>query len=84
MHNIFGYKYDPVTSNSNKTGDKLLVLSDVIRYSDAYRILKSCYGDDTYQHNLEPDFGKKYPDVVSKYFSDVKQLPDRIREELGL
>ena len=84
MHNIFGYKYDPVTDASNKTGDELLVLSDIIRYSDAYRVLKSCYGDETYQHNLEPDFAKNNPDIINKYFSNVYALPDCIREELGL
>ena len=85
MYNIFNYKYHPVTAEeSNKTGSELIVLSDLIRYSDAYRILKTCYGDDTLEHKLEPDFGKKYPEIIKKYFSDVEQIPDRIREALGL
>ena len=83
-HNIFGYKYDPVTAETNKTGKELLVLSDLIRYSDAHRILKSCYGDNTYEHKLEEGFGKKYPEIIKKYFSNVDDIPDRIREDLGL
>lgn len=84
MHNIFGYKYDPVTDASNKTGEKLLVLSDIIRYSDAFRILKNCYGDETYKHNLDSDFAKNNPDIIKKYFSDINAIPDRIRDELHL
>lgn len=84
MHNIFGYKYDPVTDDSNKTGDKLLVLSDVMRYSDAYRVLKHCYGDNTYQHKLPANFAKDNPHIIDKYFSDINAIPDRIKEELGL
>lgn len=84
MQNIFGYNYIPVTEESNNTGSELIVLSDLIRYSDAYRILKTCYGDDTFQHNLEPDFGKKYPEIIKKYFSNIAEIPDRIKEELGL
>ena len=83
-HNIFGYKYDSVTPETNKTGEKLLVLSDIIRYSDAHRILKSLYGDGTYQHKLEENFGKKYPEIIRKYFSNIDEIPDRIREDLGL
>ena len=84
MQNIFGYTYEPVTERSNKTGEKLLILSDLIRYSDAYRILKVCYGDDSYNHKLEADFGKKYPDIINKYFSNIEEIPDRIKQELGL
>ena len=84
MHNIFGYKYDPVSDASNKTGKELLVLSDLIRYSDAYRILKHSYGKPDFPHDLEQDFGKKYPDIIAKYFSNVDEIPDNIREELGI
>ena len=84
MHNIFNYNYEPVTEDSNKTGEELIVLSDLIRYNDAYRILAVCYGDNTFEHKLEPDFGKKYPDIINKYFSNVDEIPDRIREQLGL
>ena len=84
MQNIFNYTYEPVSQSTNKTGPKLLVLSDLIRYSDAYRILKVCYGDDSYNHNLESDFGKKYPDIIKKYFSNIQEIPDRIKEDLGL
>ena len=83
-HNIFAYNYRPVTDESNKTRTKLLVLSDMIRYADTFRILKHLYGDDTYRHNLEPDFAKKYPTVINKYFSNVDDVPDYIRNELGL
>lgn len=69
---------------SNKTGPKLLVLSDVIRFADAFRILKHLYGDNTYKHNLEDNFGKKYPNVISKYFSNTDELPNYIKTELGL
>ena len=84
MHNIFGYKYDPVSNSSNKTGHELLVLSDLIQYSDAYRILKTCYGEAKFPHDLEKDFGKKYPDIIAKYFSNINKIPDHIRQELGL
>ena len=84
MHNIFGYKYDPVTELSNKTGDELMVISDLIRYSDAYRILKISYGDPSVEHKLEPDFAKNNPDIIAKYFSDIDAIPDCIREELDL
>ena len=84
MQNIFNYTYEPVSESTNKTGEKLLVLGDLIRYSDAYRILKVCYGDDSYNHNLESDFGKKYPDIIKKYFSNIEDIPDRIKEDLGL
>jgi len=83
-HNIFGYRYEPVTAESNKTGNKLCVLSDVICYNDAFRILKLCYGDETLRHKLEDNFGKKYPHVVRKYFSAIDDIPDHIRKELGL
>ena len=84
MHNIYGYKYEPVTKLSNKTGDNLLVLSDLVRYSDAFRILKYSYGDPTYQHTLEPNFAINNPDIIDNYFSNVDEIPDHIREELGL
>lgn len=84
MHNIFNYKYDPISESNNKTGKELMVLSDIIRYSDAYRILAVCYGDTTPDHKLEPDFGKKYPEVIQKYFSNIEDIPERIQQALGL
>ena len=84
IHNIFNYRYEKITENSNKTGSKLLVLGDVIRFADAFRILKHVYGDDTYRHNLEDDFGQKYPEIVKKYFSNLDELPDYIKTELGV
>ena len=84
VHNIFNYKYEPVTEASNRTGDKLLVVSDLIRYADAYRILRACYGDEQNKNKLEEGFGKKYPGIISKYFSNVNEIPDRIKQELGL
>ena len=84
MHNIYGYKYDPVTPLSNKTGDNLAVLSDLVRYSDAFRILKYSYGDPTYQHTLEPNFAINNPDIIDNYFRNVDEIPDHIHEELGL
>ena len=84
VQNIFGYKYDPVTKLSNKTSDNLLVLSDVVRYSDALRILKYSYGDPTYQHTLEPNFALNNPDIMDNYFTNLDEIPDHIREELGL
>ena len=83
-HNIFSFKYQDVTDASDKTGSKLLVVSDVIRYADAFRILKLLYGDNTYRRNLEPEFGKKYPHIVAKYFSNVDDIPNYIKTELGL
>ena len=84
MHNIFSYPYKPVTDTSNKTGSKLLVLSDMIRFADAFCILKHLYGDNTYRHNLEDGFGKKHPDVIKKYFSNIDEIPDYIKTELGI
>jgi hypothetical protein len=43
-----------------------------------------CYGDNSLQHKLEPEFGKKYPEIVKKYFSNIDDIPDRIRQELGV
>ena len=82
-HNIFSYKYQRINDESDKTGKKLLVLSDVIRYADAFRILKHLYGDNSYRHKLETDFAKKYPNVVRKYFRNIDDIPDYIRMELG-
>ena len=83
-HNIFGYKYLPVTEESNKTGSNLLVLSDVMTYSDAFRILTFMYGDKTHRHNLPHDFGKNYPHVISNFFSNIDDVPSYIVSELGL
>ena len=83
-HNVFGYKYLPVTEESNKTGCKLLVLSDVMMYSDAFCILTCMYGDKSHRHKLPHDFGKKYPHVISKFFSNIDDLPSYIVSELGL
>jgi hypothetical protein len=82
IQNIFNYKYEPVSECSNKTGKELIVLSDLIRYSDAYRILAVCYGDGSSEHKLEPDFGKKYPEIVKKYFSNIDNIPDLIHQKL--
>lgn len=84
MHNIFGYKYDPITKLSNKTDKNLPALSDIIRYNDAYRVLKFCYGDESHQHTLPQDFGKDNPDILEKYFSNIDEMPDRIKEDLDL
>ena len=84
MQNIFNHTYEPVVDATNATGDDLMVLSDIIRFSDAFCILKVTYGDGTPKHSLEPDFGKKYPDIVQKYFRNTDELPDRIKKELGL
>ena len=83
-HNIFNYAYEPITDASNKTGNRLLVLGDVVRYVDTFRMLKLLYGDNSLRHKLEDNFGKKYPNVVSKYFSDTSDLPDYIKNELGI
>ena len=61
-----------------------MVVSDLIRYYNAYRILKISYGDPTYKHELEPNFAKNNPDIIARYFSDIDAIPDHIREELGL
>ena len=82
-YNVFGYNYEPVTHETNKTGSSLLALSDVMRYSDAFRILTHCYGDKTDRHRLENNFGPKYPDVIAKYFSNVDELPNYIAKQLG-
>ena len=83
-HNIFDFKYRPITDASDKTGKKLLVLSNVIRYVDAFCVLKHLYGDSSLRHKLEAHFGKKYPNVVAKYFSSVDDIPDYIKTELGI
>ena len=83
MYNVFEYSYEPVGQQSDKTGSQLIVLSDVMRYSDAFRILTHCYGDATQRHRLERNFGPKYPSVIAKYFSDTDELPDYIARQLG-
>ena len=60
----------------------MLVLSDMIRYNDTYRVLCGIYGDDS--NNLPADFGTKYPHIIAKYFSDVNAVPDVIKAKLGL
>ena len=83
-HNVFAYKYLPITSESNKTGSKLLALSDLATYSDTFRIMSYIYGDKSHIHKLPSNFGTKYPHVVAKYFPNTDDLPDLIRKELAV
>ena len=71
-----------VTDDSDKTGDELLILSDVLRYNDAYRVMCGVYGD--HNNKLPPNFGKLYPEIIDKYFSDIDAIPDPIRSKLGI
>ena len=78
----FGYRYMNVTHESDKTGEQLLVLSDMVHYNDTYHVMCGIYGD--MENNLPPNFGKKYPYIISKYFSNVDDIPAIITAKLGL
>ena len=82
FNNRYGYRYLNVTGESDKTGNELLILSDMIRYNDTYRVMCGIYGDTN--NNLPTNFGKQYPNIVAKYFSDVSIIPDAIKLKLGL
>ena len=81
-NNRFGYRYVNVTRESDKTGEQLLVLSDVVRYNDTYRVMCGIYGDT--ENNLPQNFAKKYPDIIAKYFLNVNDIPDPIKVKLGI
>ena len=71
-----------MTDDSDKTGSELLILSDVVRNNDAYRVMCGIYGD--VNSKLPANFGQLYPEIVAKYFSNVEDIPDSIKSKLGM
>jgi hypothetical protein len=70
--------YKPITDSSDKTGENLGVIGDVARYSDTYRILKRRYAGPGLSQSLEKNFAKNNPQIISKYFSNLDELPDEV------
>jgi hypothetical protein len=73
-------RYTPV-STSNILKDTLVPLSDIICYSDTFKIFHGIYN---VNGQLPAHFGTQYPHIVRKYFPDFDKIPKGIKAKLGL